>query len=423
MTTSRIHPWDAESDWRNEMRATRDLIGEPAHLIAAIFALVMEPLSTATASIGFTTLVVVGALRSPVLLPIWGRMLSFLWVKLLLVWLAWTALSIAWSPDAVTGVDRLWNLKFLAWIPLLWPLHRRWKWLLGGFLFATAVLQGIQISGEFFGRTYKGHSLRSGSRHPTMAGMWDAIALSCWLFLSVAAGWRSLLLSVPMAILSAFGFFWAGQRAALFGILVELAVANVTLACVARDWMRKALARCMIGLVIVLCVYFVAGSSLRTKVMQAAKETTQSLHGDAPEIVEARIAMWTLSLTAWRQQPLCGVGLGGYQSATANIEVKYNQDNLHVFKTPHSTYITILTESGMIGLALFLAWSAAFFVRSIACLRIEPVRVGVFGGAIIWFSAAAFDTFTARGVFLSIGTIMIAMTVMPPAIATRAPRA
>ncbi len=423
MSNLSVHPWAVEHDWRNELRGTRDLIGEPAHLIAAIFALVMEPISTATASIGFTSLVVVGLLRSPVLLPIWKRMLSFLWIKLLLVWLAWTALSIAWSPDPITGVDRLWNLKFFAWIPLLWPLHRQWRWLLGGFLFATLVLQGIQVSGEFFGRTYKGQSLERGSRHPTMTGMWDAVALSCWLFLSVAGGWRSLLLSVPMAILSAFGFFWAAQRAALFGILVELAVANTVLAFVARNWMRKALTRFAVGIVLLFLVHLVAGAHLRARVVQAAMDTTQSLRGDAPRIAEERLAMWKLSLLAWQQQPLCGVGLGGYQRATANIEVRHDQIDLHVYKTPHSTYVTILTESGAIGLALFLAWAAAFFVRSIACLRLEPVRVGAFGGTIIWFSAAAFDTFTARGVFLSLGTIMIAMSVMPPMAAVRTPRA
>ena len=408
------HPWEAEIDWRSERKCSRDLIGEPAHLISALFALVMEPLSTATASIGFTTLVVVGVLRTPALFAVWGRMLQFLWVKLLLLWLAWTALSIAWSPDPVTGVDRLWNLKYLAWIPLLWPLHRHWKLLLGGFLFATMVLQGIQMSGEFFDCTYKGHNLRGGSRHPTMAGMWNAVALSCWLFLSVAAGWRAMALSVPMAMLSAFGFFWAGQRAALIGIVVELAVANTVLAFVAPSWMRKAVTRGAIGSAILICVYFVAGAHVREKVMQATRETAQSLQGDAPEIVEARIAMWKLSLLAWERQPVCGVGLGGYQSATAAIEVPYKKHELHVFKTPHSTYITVLTESGLVGLTLLLAWLTALFVRSVACLRLEPVRIGALGGLIIWCSAAAFDTFTARGVFLSLGAIMMALTVMPP---------
>ena len=415
-----VHQWDVECDWRNAQRATRDLIGEPAHLIAAIFALVMEPISTATSSIGFTTLVVVGVLRSPVLLPIWGRMLTFAWVKLLLIWLGWTALSIAWSPDPSTGVDRLWNLKFLAWIPLLWPLHRQWKWLLGGFLFATLVLQGIQISGEFFGRTYKGHSLRGGSRHPTMAGLWNATALSCWLFLAVASGWRTMVIALPMTVLCALGFFWAGQRAALVGILCELLIANAVFAWVAKGFVRRAMMRALVGAVVVGTVYLFAGEALTAKVVQVSKEATQSLQGDAPEIAEARLAMWKLSLEAWKSRPIMGVGLGGYQHATATIDVKYTRDSLHVYKTPHSTYITILTESGLIGLALFLAWSAAFFARSIACLRLEPIRIGVFGGAIIWFTAAAFDTFTARGVFLSIGTIMITLTVMPPSRPSRA---
>ena len=134
------------------------------------------------------------------------------WIKLLLLWIVWTALSIAWSPDQAKGFDRLGTLKFFAWLPLLWPLHRYWKWLFGGFLFSTMVLQGIQISGEFFGATHHGGRLAAGIRHPTMAGMWNAIALSCWLFLSVSAGWRILFLSIPMATLSAFGFFRAMRQ-------------------------------------------------------------------------------------------------------------------------------------------------------------------------------------------------------------------
>ena len=170
--------------WRNAQGTTRggrwcDIVGEPAHLIAAIFAMVMEPISTATASVGFTTLCVVAALRLPVLWPIWRRMYGQTWIKLLLLWIVWTAISIAWSPDRIVGLDVLWHVKFFAWLPLLWPLHRYWKWLFGGFLLSTMVLQGIQIYGIFFGGTYKGSSLATGMRHPTMAGMWNAIALSC----------------------------------------------------------------------------------------------------------------------------------------------------------------------------------------------------------------------------------------------------
>ena len=418
MTDLSIHPWESDLDWRNAQGTTRggrwcDIVGEPAHLIAAIFAMIMEPISTATASVGFTTLCVVAALRLPVLWPIWRRMFGQTWIKLLLLWIVWTAISIAWSLDRSVGLDVLWHIKFFAWLPLLWPLHRYWKWLFGGFLLSTMILQGIQIYGIFFGGTYKGASLATGMRHPTMAGLWNAIALSCWLFLSVSAGWRTLLLSFPMSVLSAFGFFWAGQRAALAGILIEIALANIILGIVAKGWIRKAITRAAIGVVILCSVWFIAGSKLTAKVVQVSKETTQSLQGDAPEIIECRLAMWEMSLIAWEKSPIFGVGLGGYQKATAEIDVGYKQEDIHRYDTPHSTYIMILTESGIVGLALFLAWGVAFFVRAISCLRDDPLRVGVFGGTIIWFSAGAFDSFHTRGVFLTVGVIMIALAVMP----------
>ena len=407
------HPWVRECDWRNAQRATRDLVGEPAHLIAAIFAMVMEPISTATSSIGFTTLVVVGLLRAPVLWPIWRSMGRELWVKLLLLWIVWSALSIAWSPDPMTGIDRLWNLKFLAWIPLLWPLHHRWKWLLGGFLCATLVLQGIQVSGVLFGVKKHGHLVTAGMRHPTMAGIWNAIALSCWLFLSVVAGWRTLLLALPMAVACAFGFFWAGQRAALVGIIVEIALANVILALVAQGWLKKAITRGLIGIGILCVVYVVAGDRLTAKVNMATHEVAQSLTGDAPLVMEARLALWQLSLAAWERAPIIGTGLGGYQSATEELDVNYGKGDIHDYKTPHSTYIGILTECGIVGLGLFVLWSVTFAIKAIQCVRIDPMRVGALGGTIVWFSAAAFDSFNTRGVFLTVGAIMIALAVMP----------
>lgn len=411
--TLSAHPWEQELDWRNDARATRDLIGEPAHLIVAIVAMVMEPLGQGPATVGFWSLVGAGVLRAPVLIPIWRRMCSQTWVKLLIGWILWSALSIVWSPSPVIGVDRLWSLKTFAWLPLLWPLHRHWKWLLGGFLFATVVMQGIQISGEFFHRTYKGISLAEGLRHPTMTGMYNGIALSCWLFLSVSAGWRAALLSFPMAALSTFGFFWANQRAAAIGIIVELIIANIILAIVSKGWIGRAMTRGLIGMMLIGCVYFVVGQRLEAKFEQVSREANASLQGDAPEIVESRIAMWKLSLAGWAKTPIIGVGLGGYRAATADIEVAYKREDIHHYETPHSTYIMILTETGVIGLAIFLLWTAAFFVRAVSCLRVDTIRIGAFGGTIIWYSAAATDSFHTRGAFLTIGVIMMALAAMP----------
>lgn len=75
----------------------------------------------------------------------------------------------------------------------------------------------------------------------------------------------------------------------------------------------------------------------------------------------------------------------------------------------------ILTENGLVGLILFLAWVGAFFVRAFKGVQLDPIRIGVFGAAVIWFSAAAVDSFHRSEFFLALGMIMMAMAGMPVA--------
>lgn len=412
---SAVHAWEREHDWRDANVATRDLVGEPAHLIVAIFAMVMETLGTAPASIGFTTLCCVGILRAPVLWPTWQRMWRQGWIKVLVVWVLWSALSIAWSSDRIKGIDRLWNLKYLAWLPLLWPLFRHWKWLLGGFLLATVVIQGIQFAGAVFGVPGRKGPLTQGLRHPTMAGMWNAMALSAWLFISVAGSWRIMLLSVPMAILSTFGFFWASQRAALAAIIVEIVVANAVLAAVSREWIRKAAIRAVVAVVLIAVVYSFAGRTMEVKMKQAVAEVTATAQGSSVASMEVRYGMWSMAAKAWTAHPIVGSGLGSYLIATKDVMkgVQASGVDIHTFDTCHSTYFMVLLETGAIGLGLFVWWSALFAWCSLQYVRREPLRIAAFGGAIIWYSAAAFDAFNTRGVFFGGGVIMMALSAMP----------
>ena len=71
---------------------------------------------------------------------------------------------------------------------------------------------------------------------------------------------------------------------------------------------------------------------------------------------------------AWKDSPDFGVGLGRYQKATAESDVGYKCENIHSYDTSHSTYIMILTESGIVGLGRFLVWDFAFFVSALAVM-------------------------------------------------------
>ena len=405
-------------------RAKGDLIGVPAHVAAAIVAIICEAISTATSSVGIFILLTATLLRAPALAPSWKQMFSQTWVKLLLVWIAWMALSITWSPDVTKGIDRLGALKFFIWIPMLWPLHKQWRWLFAGFLLSALVLQGIQVAGAF-GSTHQGETLIKGLRHPTVVGEWNAMALSCWLFLAVSVGWRAMSLCIPLAILSSIGFVWAGQRGALFGIVVEIVVANIVLLFAVRGWLRKVLIRLLISVIVIGGVYVVFGEGLSAKIkilwVEGMKSVGVNVDGGPVQIQsnksitsEERIAMWEMSMIAWRAHPIIGVGYGGYSKATEHIDdVVCPNFDIHQYDQPHSVYVMILTENGLVGLTLFLVWSGAFFVRAFKAVQLDPIRIGVFGGTVIWYAAAVGDSFHTREMFLVVGVIMMALAAMP----------
>ncbi len=403
-------------------RAKGDLLGVPAHVTAAIVAIICEAISTASASVGINILLVATMLRAPALLSSWKQMLDQTWIRLLLLWLLWMAISITWSPDVAKGIDRLGTLKYFIWIPLLWPLYKQWPWLFAAFLLSAFVLQCIQVSGAF-GARHQGETLIKGLRHATTAGIWDATALSCWLFLAVAVNWRAMLLCIPMSVLSAVGFVWAGQRAALWGILVEIIIANIVLVFAVRGWMRRTLLRVMLGVIVIGGVYFFIGQELTNKLKQVYNETTKDLtavessskSNDGTSLTyEERIAMWKMSIIAWRAHPITGVGYGGYSKATAPIDdVRHPSFDVHMYDHPHSTFVMILTENGLVGLTLFLLWIGAFFVRAFRVVQLDPIRIGVFGGAVIWLAAAVGDSFHTREMFLNLGLFMMALAAMP----------
>ena len=405
-------------------RMKGDLIGEPAHLFAAIVAIVCEAISTASSSVGIGILFCATALRAPALLPSWKQMLSQTWFKLLLLWIAWMAISIAWSLDSEKGFDRLKALAFFIWLPFLWPLYKQWRWLFAGFLLSAVILQCIQFAGAF-GATHHGQTLIKGLRHPTVVGEWNAIALSCWLFLAVSVGWRAMTFCVPLAVMSAIGFIWAGQRGALFGILVEIVIANIVLLFAVSGWLRRILIRLLLSVIVIGGVYFFIGEGLSSRVKLLYEETIKSygfvVNDTAGPIeinqfitYEERIAMWKMSIIAWRAHPIIGVGYGGYSKATEHIDdVVCPNFDIHQHDQPHSLYVMILTENGLVGLTLFLLWSGAFFVRAFQAVQLDPIRIGVFGGTVIWYAAAMGDSFHTREMFLAIGVIMMALAAMP----------
>jgi O-antigen ligase len=416
---------------------------ETLHLWCTAAGVAMQPISTATGNIGLG-LAVAGLalrmagvtlrqaptprgderrslghdpllLRSRVLLRSWRELTSQSWAWLLAAWLAWSWLSLAWSPDPAFGVEQFRATRVLLWIPLLWPLRRHWAPLVGAILVGTTVMALLQAAQMRFGWPVSRFPRGAGLTTPTQTGLWAAVALSFWLIVVVAVPLRRALLALPVTVLAGVSLVWSATRASVIGLMVELVLANLILCLTSSGWLRRAVMRALVGLVILGGAALFANSRLEEKFQVAMKETKATLEGELTAPAEERLAMWVMAMDGWRQHPIVGWGIGGLPAIAEQTEVvgPARYGDMRKVRMIHSTYIQVLTETGLVGALLFGGFAVTLLVDVLRGLPGRPLMVASFGALVVWFVAAAFDGFQQSGGFLTVGAILIPLALAP----------
>ena len=395
------------SDVEQTVRDSSRIDWSTLHLWGVMLGIGMQPISTAAGNIGFGIAVAVTVPRVIALLPDWRTLLRQGWMLCLLAWLAWSWITLLWSPDAAFGVTQFRATRVLLWIPVLWPLRARWSHLVAAILIGTTIMALIQASQMTLGKPRSHFGLGAGLTTPTQTGLWAAVALSFWLILVVSSTLAHAAMLLVPTMIGGLSLVWSATRASIIGLMVELLLANLVLALTSRGWLRRALVRCVVGLAILGGAWVFAGNTLQAKVEQAVKETKATVQGNVTATAEVRLAMWKMSLAGWKRAPIAGVGMGGIPSIAATTDVTNPQLDMRTVTMIHSTYIQILTETGLIGLGLFAAFMALLFRDVLRGLRGQPLLVASFGALVVWFVAAAFDGYHQSGGFLSVGAILI----------------
>jgi O-antigen ligase len=395
------------SDVEQTVRDSSRIDWSTLHLWGVMLGIGMQPISTAAGNIGFGIAAAVTVPRVIALLPDWRTLLRQGWMLCLLAWLAWSWITLLWSPDAAFGVTQFRATRVLLWIPVLWPLRARWSHLVAAILIGTTIMALIQASQMTLGKPRSHFGLGAGLTTPTQTGLWAAVALSFWLILVVSSTLAHAAMLLVPTMIGGLSLVWSATRASIIGLMVELLLANLVLALTSRGWLRRALVRCVVGLAILGGAWVFAGNTLQAKVEQAVKETKATVQGNVTATAEVRLAMWKMSLAGWKRAPIAGVGMGGIPSIAATTAVTNPQLDMRTVTMIHSTYIQILTETGLIGLGLFAAFMALLFRDVLRGLRGQPLLVASFGALVVWFVAAAFDGYHQSGGFLSVGAILI----------------
>ena len=407
---------------------------ENLHVWLAALGIAMQPISTATGNIGLGVAAlglglrmsgvvlerrqehggrVAGVIRrerallkSRRLLHAWIELVRRPWFWCLLGWLAWSWLSLAWSPDRRFGVEQFRATRVLLWIPLLWPIRHHWRTLVGSILAGTTMMAALQATQVRFGWPASPFPPGSGLTTPTQTGLWAAVALSFWLIITVSVNLLAAASTLPFAALAGLSLVWSATRASAMGLLVELVIANAVLALTSRGWLLRAALRCVVGAVILGASVVLAGSYLQNKVSL----TVQSLQSTRGMTTEIRIAMWSAALDGWRANPLAGVGIGGIPAIMARTDLTTPDVDLRTVRMIHSTYLQTLAETGVVGLGALLAFAALLFRDVLRGLRGQPLLVASFGALVVWFVAAAFDGYQQSGGFLTVGAILIPLS-------------
>jgi O-antigen ligase len=350
----------------------------------------------------------------------WGRLESKPlcgsdWLLFLLLAILTASTLLAGKPDVIApdAFTPMWRLVMsfvvpgvLYWIAREAPLsHRAWKFslatlaILGIYLALTALAEITQqwslvfpryISdpalGIHFGRA-RGPELNSAS-----LGVYLTVCLWCAWFLSrdVKRGWQFVLLgAVP---LMAIGILLTYTRSTWLGLAASAAV--VAFVQLPKNWRVPLFSIGALAGMLVAAV-------LWQDVIGLKREGSASESGHS---VDQRTSFTYVSWQMFKDHPVFGVGFGRFYDQ----KLPYLSDRSQEFELEsirglhhHNTLLSLLTETGMLGLAAFLALLAAWgrgawsLVRNAALPRWQRSQ-GLLMLAVLvtYFSSALFHDLT-----------------------------
>ncbi|MDD5040194.1 MAG: O-antigen ligase family protein [Patescibacteria group bacterium] len=139
-----------------------------------------------------------------------------------------------------------------------------------------------------------------------------------------------------------------------------------------------------------------------------------------------RINTFEQSYAAWREQPLIGIGIGGFGPYEAPHPAYMPADGWRIV---NNEFLEILAEEGIVGLTLFIFFLVVLFVRSYRALRVtndrytRAVLVGLSAALLgILVQYQTFSTLYIMHVWFVVGLIIACQNIIFNSHAEQAPR-
>ncbi|GAB4206878.1 MAG: hypothetical protein Fur0019_10670 [Tibeticola sp.] len=266
--------------------------------------------------------------------------------------LAWFMLATLWSPlpwpEALMG---WWPYRKLLLLVLMLSIldEARWGWrMVYAFLAGFALLLLIS-SAQGLGWLPL-NRLRNPSAYTSHIAYSTMLASAVWLCLSLSVrGSRLVWLWVGYAMLAIVNLFFINTGRTGQAIFLAL---------LAMHMLQRWRWRGAIGAVVVVSVLssalFAASPTFRTRVLEGVGDFEQQRVGQVNTSLAFRLEFWRTTLEIGARHPVLGGGVPSYQIEYAAVARARGLQGDRVSHNPHSEYLLIWTQAGLVGLALWL---------------------------------------------------------------------
>lgn len=402
----------------------RDPLGHRVHVALALTYLFTLPFATAPNAISFALLLGYALLRLP---STWRchRPLGRMPILLALAgWVAWTALSIAWSSNPSQGADEIGAARVILLPLMLWPILDRVPLLIAAALagvFAQNLVQGCQWL-EILGLHPGEEGRLNGIIHQT--GEWCAAAV-CWhLGATLTTRGRVRWISLAALAAAAAGLVASGSRGPWFATALAAPACLLVVAVRRPAARRSALILLGVSALALVAAWPLARRMIVPRVERAVHEVAAAREsGDYTTSVGLRLGLWTWAWRIYLGAPVVGTGAGSYQDELFDLPVyvalleRHRDDELVTNwltrDHAHSTYLHTLATTGSVGGILLLLVVALAVHRAARDRPDHPWVDGTLFALVGWLIGAQFDCYHLNGHLFGLFAVFVAVTLAP----------
>lgn len=312
-------------------------------------------------------------------------------VWMLVLWAGWQAATLLWTPDLRRGLDQFGVLRFAAPIFTIWPVMNRRRWMVAALAAGFLALNLGQLINSIAYRTgitwLQMHmdNGRNGGWLPVVnAGELLVAALGLHLPAAFMGRGRIRVFAALASGVTLLGIFASGTRAAW----LAAAVLVLIVLCVAL-WRLPARRRAAVlaatgagGGVLALVLWLAAGDFIAKRIGEARAEAARAVEQhDYNSDNGLRIIMGEWALRAFRENPIIGIGVGGYPAWVREHHAADEQPAYERFEAGrhthcHNTLLQVACTAGVVGLVIGLPLVLCSLYWGFA--GIAPGRLGTY---------------------------------------------